>query len=116
MPFKTVYQWTTDDDKHWPNVSVDIEVSYTCKPERGEHMRGRYTVDDVKITGIDEVRVWFQGFSARVEGTLDLDFERHLEHWLNYQFAIGESQSSGLYEVIRSHCVKDYENQLALAD
>ena len=116
MPFTTIYTWQTDTDKHWPTVSVELEVSYKVTKERGPDMGGRYTVDDVEITGIGDVLVWFQGFSAKVEGTLDLEFERHLERWLKYQFAVGESQSSGLYEVVRSHCVADYENQLSFAE
>jgi hypothetical protein len=70
----------------------------------------------VEITGIGDVLVMFQGFPARVEGTLDLDFERHLERWLKYQFAIGESNGTGLYEAVYSHCVADYEKQLSYAE
>ena len=116
MPFTTTYLWTTDDDKHWPQVSVELEVSYKVTKERGPGMDGRYTVTDVAIEGIGDVLVWFQGFSARVEGTLDLDFERHLERWLKYQFAIGESNGTGLYEAVYSHCVADYERQLSYAE
>ncbi len=112
----TTYLWQTDDDKHWPNVSVELEVSYKVTKEFGAHVQGRYTVDDVTITGIGEVLVWFQGYSSKVEWTLDLEFERHLERWLRYQFSIGESNGTGLFESVYSHCVADYEKALQFAE